>query len=370
MSKQRQNTTSGVFLLLFMVAAIYLSFSAITNGRDTGEIPPLSDLINGQWASGYETTFNESLPTYNNTKSLWSFMLYKFYQIGKQGVIVGNDGWLFTDEELVFNPDHVLNIQENTQYVIDTQTLLKKNNVELIISVIPAKARIYKEKLGRYSFPTYNEGVYYGFIKTLKDIGIVTADLHWIMQKKKSDFPLFLKNDTHWTQAGAKVAARTIYSVYEKHLQKTLSWDKIEYTTKSTGKIDHEGDLQRFIPVGKFIDKTDLHHELLNKLSSESTANETESNLDLFGDNTPAITLVGTSYSANRKWGFNYALKELFQSDILNAADNGLGPFKTMEQYLSNDAFNNNPPQLIIWEIPERYLSVKYNLKNTEKGNQ
>jgi alginate O-acetyltransferase complex protein AlgJ len=357
MSKERQNIAAGFFFLLFLVGAIYISCSAITSDANTSSTPSMNNIINGKWASEYETIFNESLPTYEKNRSIWSFILYKLYKVGKSGVIVGDNGWLFTDEELAFNKNHEKNIQSNTDYVIGVQHNLKQANIGLIISVIPAKARTYEEHLGRYIFPSYNRDVYYDFIKALKDNSAVTADLHWMMQKKKKDFPLFLKTDTHWTQAGAKVSARTIYSTYKKHLSDAVVWGKGQYTTTSTGKTPHIGDLQSFIPVGGFINKTDLEHDMLNNLESENTAEET-SDLDLFGDSAPAITLVGTSYSANRKWGFEQSLKELFQSDILNAADNGLGPFKTMEKYLSNEAFNNNPPKLIIWEIPERYLSV------------
>ena len=55
-------------------------------------------------------------------------------------------------------------------------------------------------------------------------------------------------------------------------------------------------------------------------------------------------------------------MKENLKTDVLNAAEEGLGPFDTMKKYLDNEAFKSQPPELVIWEIPERYLPFKYDL--------
>jgi alginate O-acetyltransferase complex protein AlgJ len=94
----------------------------------------------------------------------------------------------------------------------------------------------------------------------------------------------------------------------------------------------------------------------------EKDASQTDASTDLFGDEDIPVTLVGTSYSANSKWGFADFLKENFGTDVLNAADEGMGPFETMKKYLNDGAFKKTPPKLVVWEIPERYLPVKYDL--------
>jgi alginate O-acetyltransferase complex protein AlgJ len=33
-----------------------------------------------------------------------------------------------------------------------------------------------------------------------------------------------------------------------------------------------------------------------------------------------------------------------------------------MKKYLSDESFANNPPQVVVWELPERYLPVSYDL--------
>ena len=72
------------------------------------------------------------------------------------------------------------------------------------------------------------------------------------------------------------------------------------------------------------------------------------------------MTLVGTSYSANTNWNFEGFLKEYLETDVLNMADQGLGPLVVMDKYLENDAWKNSPPRLVIWEMPERYLLMPH----------
>ena len=43
---------------------------------------------------------------------------------------------------------------------------------------------------------------------------------------------------------------------------------------------------------------------------------------------------------------------------MANYARDGKGPFVPMLDYLDSADFKNAPPQLVIWELPERYLPV------------
>ena len=78
----------------------------------------------------------------------------------------------------------------------------------------------------------------------------------------------------------------------------------------------------------------------------------------MFADSEVPVTLVGTSYSANANWNFVGALKQALRSDVINDSKDGHGPILPMLAYLKSDAFKNTPPQVLIWEFPERYLPV------------
>jgi alginate O-acetyltransferase complex protein AlgJ len=89
----------------------------------------------------------------------------------------------------------------------------------------------------------------------------------------------------------------------------------------------------------------------------------------------PAITLVGSSYSA--AWTqFADALGYTLQRDMLVVSVPATqGSWVGMESYLRDDAFQATPPKLIVWELPERdlrappsfrYREARYVFDNTE----
>ena len=85
------------------------------------------------------------------------------------------------------------------------------------------------------------------------------------------------------------------------------------------------------------------------------------------GEDTLAVTLVGTSYSAKSKsnvWHFDDALAQALGTEVLNAAQEGKGPILPMREYLKSQDRQDNPPQVVIWEIPERFLRVAYPVNN------
>ena len=74
------------------------------------------------------------------------------------------------------------------------------------------------------------------------------------------------------------------------------------------------------------------------------------------------VAVVGTSYSADSRWSFTEALKISLQADVLSVAAAGEGPFAPMAEYLESDTLSELPPQLVIWEIPERYVTSRWDL--------
>ena len=49
----------------------------------------------------------------------------------------------------------------------------------------------------------------------------------------------------------------------------------------------------------------------------------------------PQVAVVGSSYSANAKWSFEAQIKAAAGVDVINFAEEGKGPFKPMETFLS-----------------------------------
>ena len=60
-----------------------------------------------------------------------------------------------------------------------------------------------------------------------------------------------------------------------------------------------------------------------------------------------------------RQFESSVASLRFFACDITKGVDLPVNPpILPMLAYLESDAFKNSPPQLLIWEFPERYLPV------------
>ncbi|MBK7360797.1 MAG: hypothetical protein IPJ01_00355 [Micavibrio sp.] len=351
---------SGIFMLIFLITAATLSLAAVWQSRADANPLKMTPVIKGEWTPLYEKLFNKNLVTYETSKNSWGFINYVTFHEGNEGVLIGQDNWLFTKEEFDHQPAQKKKILKNMDYIQNVNNYLEAKNIDLVVVPVPSKARVYSNKLGRYEFPTYKKEIYSEFIKGLNSRKIRAVDLLTPMQSGRNTQNIFLKTDTHWTPDGAQTAAMAVAGYLKKE---SISFDKVTYTTSLDKNEEHKGDLLRYVPVGDTFASKNLPVDTLPLFQTveEGAADATAESL--FSEKSPAVTLVGTSYSANPKWNFAGFLKENMQTDILNAADEGLGPFETMDKYLSNEAFKKTPPKLVIWEIPERYLSFDYNLK-------
>jgi alginate O-acetyltransferase complex protein AlgJ len=112
------------------------------------------------------------------------------------------------------------------------------------------------------------------------------------------------------------------------------------------------------LPLGSFQERIGPAFDALSEQTTE-VARESLGG-GLFGESTIPVTLVGTSYSANPLWNFEGALKEALGADVLNVANQGEGPVVPMRDYLTGAEFRDAPPDLVIWEIPERFIHVSY----------
>jgi SGNH hydrolase-like domain, acetyltransferase AlgX len=128
-------------------------------------------------------------------------------------------------------------------------------------------------------------------------------------------------------------------------------------TTQKDTAISHQGDLLNYLPLGMWQERLGPTDTLIGQTTA---ATSESSGGALFGNSSIPVTLVGTSYSANPLWNFEDSLKEALGTDVLNVANQGEGPVVPMQEYLESQALKDAPPELVIWEIPERFLEVAY----------
>ncbi len=345
----------GYGFILFLGAAALLALMSFS----AAEKPNFSKgLLSGAPASAYEKSFDEELKHREASIQFWNSVGYALFKEGKKGVLIGQDGWLFTDEEFAYGTA-AANISANKAYIAKVSQILRQDKVQLVVVALPSKARIYQDKLGSYELPVSWKSQYSDFTDFLSNSHIKHVSLDSDFHANK-DNGLFLKTDTHWTPIGARIAAMKTGVMVERAFP-YLSWEAENFKSSKSDQISYEGDLMAYTVSGGIADKFGLKQDQLTKWKTELvkiSEDSAQSNDDLFGDKILPVALVGTSYSANKLWNFEGFLKEALGTDILNMADEGQGPFQTMQNYL-NKEYKGDKPKLVIWEIPERYLIVK-----------
>lgn len=271
----------------------------------------------------------------------------------------GCAGWLFLTDEMRINRHAQVNAQTKAAAVRDIQQQLAGRGIRLLVVVVPDKSRIASAQLCDLRRPVQLQHRAEAWVEGLNKAGVSAVDLAPVLHSVGSD--AYLRTDTHWSEAGASAAARAI-AVQVQAMGISATPHKA-YEAALQDPARRPGDLVRlagleWLPVGlqpaaesvaasRFSEKTD---------TSQSDADNLD---DLFGDdNLPNVALIGTSFSRNSNFaGF---VQQALGAPIGDFSKDG-GEFSGgANGYFSNPAFKQTPPELVIWEIPERDLQTPY----------
>lgn len=358
---------SGIFLLLFMLVSLVMTGLYAPEAIKKTETPTLDSLMKGTWSPVFEKSLGDALPISQPVRNFWGRTEFILFREGRSGVLIGQDNWLFTDEEFSCLSHAKQNFEQNLQYISEVQKIMSGKNVKLVVAVIPAKARFYQTYLGVNRMTDCRKNIYKDIMSYLLQNKIESVDLLQAFNSAENRDSLFLRTDTHWAPEGARVAADAIAkSVSNAFLSTLEALPHKDYLTRLGEQKEHRGDLTRYTPG---VTELDLSSDKLITLQTEQNIDPAQvqsDDLGLFGDDTPKLTLVGTSYSANVLWNFAGYLKEYIKADVLNMADEGLGPFTVMNKYLESKAWKDSPPSIVIWEIPERYTTTPQEFLKTK----
>lgn len=341
-SNQKSQKESHISVTIFFLTILLLGFGVNFLTINIKLMPKNRDILTGELNRQFEKLLTDSLPLNKEAINLWSAFEYTVFSTGRKGVLVGDQGWLYSDEEFSKAPNFEVEILKKIQYIVDVKKILGDKGVQLLVVPIPAKARVYPEFLGRYRFPNYWKPVYSAFLSSLEKKGVWTVDTLSALEITKKEGAVFMKTDTHWTLLGAQAVAKSI-----KNVTQLLSLTRVKVTRLESSRKKYLGDLAKFIPLGRY---GAIEAELLEvpRVETSSSSN------NLLGVTPIEVILVGTSYSANTNFGFSDELKSALDLDVLNLALEGKGFATPMKYFL--ESLVDSAPKLVIWEIPERFL--------------
>ena len=347
--------TKTVNAFLFALLVLILSGAALM--RAWGFRPGNDDdVLHGRLAHAFESHYDAVFPVRRLGVSLWAALDYTLFKEGRPGVVLGTDGWLYTDEEFRIADGAQRELERNLALVEWVHKELARRNIALLVAVVPAKARVYPEHLGRRRPPPLHRDLYAHVQAALQADGIASVDLLTPLAAGKSNEPTYLRTDTHWTPYGAGLAADAIADAARAFRVDAHA----RFRTLAEGEREHRGDLFNFLPLDPYFAFLLPPPDRVEQVRTEAVS---DTGAGLFGEAVAApAALVGTSYSAELQWNFAGALKQALHADVMNYARDGVGPFEPMFGYLEGDDLHASPPRLVIWEVPERYLLVHQNL--------
>lgn len=339
------SNTVAVKLLLPIAFFGYAIFANIALLRSDVDGPSVDGFLKGAFTAEVDTLYRANLPHREPAVGLVGAARYVLLNEGREGVVAGEKGWLFTREEFrPVVPDGAL-AQDALAWILSVDAQLQQAGSALVVVPVPAKLDVRRDRSGAVDQAQDSAAGYAWFLSALASEGIAHVDTRPALMATPD---AFFRTDTHWTDAGAAAVAEAVAQFVRP--------GETVFTREVDAPVTFIGDLVSFVTSDGLAPSVGLPAETVVPylaMAEEATGGS----LDLFGDSGPApLVLVGTSYSANPNWSFVEALKLALSQDVINYAREGQGPVAPMDLFLGQ-MDPTAPPPVVIWEFPVRYLT-------------
>ncbi len=343
---------AAMIFMVVMLAGLWQMASALRHA-DQLEFPSAwLDFKEGRMTTGLEKQLDQHLPARQDLIAIANTLRYLLIGAGGEQVRVGSDGWLFLTEELRFDSAADTNLTSRMSLLGNASRNLAQMGVKLVIALVPDKARVYAQQLPTGVYPDYNQARYQNALLGLKREGVTVSDILTAMKPSALNTEVYYRSDTHWNQRGAKCAAQAIAETLGQ-LQLTL--EETRFSSSDNGAmVERSGDLLRLMGLEHVPNLLRPHPDTEIPVLTQQTSADAVAGL--FGDASVPVVLTGTSYSL--RGNFHGFLQQALSAKVLNAAKDGGGFLQSTTNYLTDQSFKTAPPKVIVWELPERFLTL------------
>lgn len=317
------------------------------------------DFREGRTTGTLEKQLDRNLPARQTLIAVANSVRYALTGSGGEQVRVGRAGWLFSVEELQFYDNALAHQKDRLVIVAQTARALKAQGVILVIALVPDKARAHAQQLLGGHYPDWQLNRYQFALDNLRLQGVAVADLLPALTPSAVDVPLYYRTDTHWNQLGAQRAAAAVARQVKAI---GVNLPLVSFVTHHDGLVvPKPGDLLRMMNLN--VMPNWIRPRPDSEITDVTKRTEAAQPAGLFGAMSVPVVLVGTSYSLRAN--FHGYLQQALGAEVLNVARDGGGFIQSAKDYLSNESFQTEKPQVIVWELPERMLSAP--LSDVEK---
>jgi len=263
-------------------------------------------------------------------------------------VRAGCPGWLFLADELTVHAERARSAQFRAELAVRLNARLKARGIKLLMVVVPDKTRIEAAHLCGLNRPALFESRVLNWQEALRRQGIDTLDLTATLAGTPDE--RYYRTDTHWNETGAHSSAKAVAATLAG-----LGWAVMQpEIALNSAQVARPGDLVHLAGLDGL--PAFLRPPVEQAQVTVVPAVEVVSD-DLFGDaGMPSVALIGTSYSRNSN--FVPFLARSLGEPVANLAKDG-GDFSgAATAYFSGTTFRDNPPKVVVWEIPERVIEM------------
>ena len=346
---QSASRLNGILFCVMLAALFVYSLPSVLRFAQQQD-DTLSLFLDGQLIRRFAQAYDREFPLRQPSIAAWANLQYLVFGEGSSGVILGHDGWLFSNEEYRIPNAYDAVVEQHLARIRSVQQRLQAENKQLILVPVPMKVDIYSDHATRE--PDQRAiALYNTFIDRLQSLNIQVTPLRDAFLANKDQQPLFLRSDTHWSPQGARLAARE-FARLNPQLVGQSRYESRQLTEKAI-----KGDLQNFLLFSAALQPELFNVEAIPAYETAPVEQPLDADL-LFSDSEQSIMLVGSSYTKIDDWNFPGFLREALQSDLLTTAVEAHGPFHAMDQFLSSET-DRQDIHTVIWEFPVRTLLTR-----------
>jgi alginate O-acetyltransferase complex protein AlgJ len=309
--------------------------------------------MEGRTAAAMNYALAHNLPVDGFFRAAGGVFRWRLFHSGGPQVWAGDNDWLYLIDELRPFEHADANMAARADTLAKVAAKLKAQGIDLVVAVLPDKARLLPEyQTGPRSQQA--DARLPAWLDLLAKRGLKVVDVNATYLTQKDRAALWWRTDTHWSQAGSALAAKTIAAKVTTKIDR----GHVFTTTHDAAETDGPGDLLRLMSLDQISD--DLPIKLRPVIDRQHLAHtvEAKSAADAGGllDDGPKVevTLVGSSYSVNANFAGH--LQQELNAPVLNVAEAGGGFAKAAQKYFNGATFKETKPAVVVWEIPERVV--------------
>ncbi len=274
---------------------------------------------------------------------------------------IGKDGQLFFRGSMEYLTSGDLRKQENNRdpfpAIIDFKNQLESKGIDFLFVIIPEKTEIYPDKISdKLSSPDnpYVTPYTRKLMLELESAGVEVIDLLPILiNARKEDESIYMKQDTHWSPSGAYLSAKIIADRIKKYPWfKDVCKKPIQYKTKEV-KFNRGGDIRDMLPDGEKISYRPMSLVAQQVLNPDGSLykNDESSPIVILGDSFCGVFEVEDPKSSGLS---SHIAKELgMPVDLMVAYGSGPGIRKNLARRGANVIQSK---KLVIWTTAARDL--------------